>query len=53
METDNVNVEPQITLRRDRSGEQHWTIYDPASDRYSTFRTPDEVLIWLEERHRR
>jgi len=45
--------EPQITLKRDRSGEHYWSVYDPTTHQSLTFWSANEVRIWLEERYRR
>ncbi|WP_088890703.1 hypothetical protein [Leptolyngbya ohadii] len=47
------NPEPRITLKRDRSGEHYWVVYDPTMNQSLTFWSAPEVRIWLEERYRR
>jgi hypothetical protein len=47
------NPEPRITLKRDRSGEHYWVVYDPISNQSTAFWSANEVRIWLEERYRR
>lgn len=46
------NPEPQIRLKRDRTGEHYWLVYDPTVNRSLMFWTANEVRIWLEERYR-
>ncbi|WP_416669259.1 hypothetical protein [Egbenema bharatensis] len=42
--------EPIIEEIVKRNGKREWQIYDPISDKKVILNSPEEVLIWLEER---
>ncbi|MBD1867415.1 hypothetical protein H6F95_08910 [Cyanobacteria bacterium FACHB-471] len=47
------NEEPQISQKRDRSGEVFWRVYDPTTGESARFNSELEVRFWLEQRYYR
>ncbi|MBD2066745.1 hypothetical protein H6F93_04260 [Leptolyngbya sp. FACHB-671] len=45
------NEEPQISQKRDRSGEVFWRVYDPTTGESARFNSELEVRFWLEQRY--
>ena len=43
--------EPRVWKTSDRSGQVHWHVYDPLTNRYAAFDSEDETRVWLEERY--
>jgi hypothetical protein len=43
--------EPKISLRRDRSGNEFWHVYDQSTGRSANLASEKDVRIWLEERY--
>jgi hypothetical protein len=44
-------LEPQVSLRRDRSGAIVWQVYDPMTEQNSYFDSEDAVRVWLDQRY--
>ena len=47
-----VSNEPQISEITDSTGRTRWKIYEPVSDRTFQLESQQEVLAWLEQRHK-
>lgn len=45
------NHDPKITTFKTHRGELRWRVYNPKNGMTAIFHSPDEILIWLEERY--
>jgi len=45
--------EPIIEEITDRNGTKRWRVYDPIIEQCAILDSPQEVLVWLEERYKR
>lgn len=45
------NSQPRVKWWRDAQGHDHYSIYDPHSQRTHAFETAQEVRVWLEKRY--
>ncbi|NJR58283.1 MAG: hypothetical protein HC769_05125 [Cyanobacteria bacterium CRU_2_1] len=45
------NSEPKIYQKRDRYGDVYFRVYDPMTGTSSSFKSEQEVRIWLDQRY--
>lgn len=45
------SMEPQVSIRCDRTGQPHFQVYDPFDQRHHTFPSEEALRIWLEQRY--